>query len=59
MQMAIGFVKDGGAKAGKIITKITSVTNLMSGHGVCARRCGKICKEGKESHLKHQNISEK
>jgi hypothetical protein len=56
MQMAIGFVKDGEVKAEKIITKITSVTNLMSGHGVCAHRCGKICKEGKESHLKHQNI---
>jgi hypothetical protein len=42
--MAIGFVKDGEAKAEKIITKITSITNLMSSHGVCAHRCGKICK---------------
>ena len=57
--MAISFAKDGEAKAGKIVTKITGVTNLMSGHGVCAYRCGKICNEGKESHLKHKNISEK
>jgi hypothetical protein len=59
MQMAIVFVKDGEAKAGKMGQKITSVTNLMSGHGVCAHRCGKIYKEGIESHLKHQNVSEK
>jgi hypothetical protein len=45
MQMAIVFVKDGEAKAGKMGQKITSVTNLMSGHGVCAHRCGKIYKE--------------
>jgi hypothetical protein len=37
MQMAIIFVKDGeAAKEGKTETKITSVTNLMCGHGVCA-----------------------
>ena len=30
----------------------------MSGHGVCAHGCSKIYKEGVESHLKNQNISD-
>lgn len=60
MQMTIS-VQNRGSRAGKTLTKITCMnkTNLVGSHVVCAHSCSKVCKEGIESHLEHQNVSDK
>ena len=53
MQMTISFLHKGSQRREDgIWNSSVGKTNLMSGHGVGAQRCGKICEEGEESHLK-------